>query len=83
MASQKLRKTPQRVFVPALVDCPLPEPGQRERCEEHVRLRGRKRRDSFVAVPVFDDEIDALEQIDVTQHVTAHRDDIGKFAFAD
>ena len=38
---------------------------------------------SLVAMPMFDNQIDALEQVDVAQHVAFHRDDVGEFPFAD
>ena len=36
----------------------------------------------LVAMPVLDNEIDPLKEIDVTQHVAFDRNDIGKFSFA-
>jgi hypothetical protein len=35
------------------------------------------------AFPVFDDQVNALQQVDVLQHVAFHRDDVGEFALAD
>jgi len=35
------------------------------------------------AFAVFDDEIDALEEIDVLKHIASYRDNVSELAFAD
>ena len=43
-----------------------------------------KRRTSLLyAFAVFDDQIDALQEIDVPQHIAFYRDDVCELAFAD
>jgi hypothetical protein len=43
-----------------------------------------KRRTSLLhAFAVFDNQVDPLQEVDVTQHIALDGDDIGKLAFAD
>ena len=59
------------------------EPNSKLRKPVHLGLIFLFDRDLLVAMTVFDNEIDPLQEIDVTQHVAFHRDDVGELPFAD
>ena len=75
-----MRSTATRYGLPPLIPkTPRPTPWLQL---TGVDLRDIVRSTLLVPFAVFDDHVHSLQEINITQHVAFHGDDIGEFTFA-